>query len=235
MAAPLIANIETVRITRVDGCGRPVCGPGNAWVTDCHASVQMEPNVTEGTDIEFTAGNGRQCGFKRGCPTFNGFDVTYTFFQASPELIEIMTGQPVFYDHAGRPIGWSDESVPCRAGFALEAWATPLGEDVCPEDDEGEGVWLYFLLPWLSNGMLGGITLNNEGVNFALTGATRSGGRWGVGPYDVMAQDDAGTPGPLLVPIGPGQHRRTFLTTIEPPEPSTEALPVEGELCEVSP
>lgn len=235
MAAPLIANIETVRITRVDGCGRPVCGDGNAWVTDCHASVAMEPNVTEGEDIEFTAGNGRQCGFKRGCPTLNGFDVTYTFFQASPELIEIMTSQPVFYDYAGNPIGWSDESVACRAGFALEAWAEPIGEDVCPEDETGDGVWLYFVLPWLTNGLLGNVTLANEGVNFELTAATRAGGRWREGPYDVMAQDASGAPGPMLTPIGSRQHRRSFLTTIEPPEPSTEALPVEGEMCEVSP
>ena len=235
MAAPLITNIDRVRITRVDRCGRPVCGDGNAWVTYCHASVAMEPNVTEGTDIEFTAGNGQSCGFKRGCPTLNGFDVTYTFFQAAPELIEMMTGQPVFYDHAGEPIGWSDESVACRAGFALEAWAEPVGEDVCPEDDAGDGIWLYFLLPWVTNGLLGGVTLGNEGVNFELTGATRAGGRWGEGPYDVMAQDASGTPGPMLTPIGQRQHRRSFLTTIEPPEPATEALPVEGEMCEVSP
>lgn len=234
MPAPLISNAATVRITRVDACGRPVCGPDNAWVTDCFASVGMEANVEEGEDISFTAANGRQCGYKRGCPTLNGYDLTFAFFQASPELIEIMTGSPVFFDYDGNPIGFDSCSIACRSGFALEVWTDVLGEDVCPEDDTGDGAWVYFLLPWVSNGMLGNIELANEAVNLELTGATRSGGRWGVGPYDVMAQDAAGTPGPMLTPLGPTCHRRMFVTNVAPPEPSTEYVPVEGELCEMS-
>ena len=30
MSGPLISNAATVRITRVDACGRPVCGPKTA-------------------------------------------------------------------------------------------------------------------------------------------------------------------------------------------------------------
>ncbi|MFF2964226.1 hypothetical protein ACFVT1_36285 [Streptomyces sp. NPDC057963] len=234
MSAPLIANASTFRVTRVDGCGRPVCGPDNAYVTDCFASLAMNANIEDGEDITFKAANGRQCGYKKGCPTLNGYDIELVFYQASPELIELMTGSPVFYDYAGRPIGWDDCSIACRAGFAMELWADILGEDVCPEEDTGEGAWQYFLMPWVSNGIIGDLELANEAVNFTLTGSTRSGGRWGVGPYDVMAQDAAGTPGPMLTPLGPTCHRRPFITTIAPPEPSTGYLPVEGELCEVS-
>ncbi|MEV5677068.1 hypothetical protein [Streptomyces sp. NPDC052179] len=231
MTAPLIANADTFRVTRVNGCGRPVCGEDNAYVTDCFASLAMNANIEEGEDTSFKGANGRQCGFKKGCPTLNGYDIELVFYQASPELIEIMTGSPVFYDHAGRPIGWDDCSIACRAGFALELWADILGEDVCPEEETAEGAWQYFLMPWVTNGIIGDLELGSEGVNFTLTGSTRAGGRWGVGPYDVMAQDAAGTPGPMLTPLGPTCHRRPFITTIAPPEPSTEYLPVEGDLC----
>jgi hypothetical protein len=231
---PMIANAATVRITRVDNCGRPVCGPDNAFVTDCFASVAMAANVTEGTNVQFTAANGRICGFRPGCPSFLGYNVTYNFFGASPEMIEIMTGSPVVLGYDGLPIGFDSCSIPCRAGFALELWSEVLGEDVCPEEATGDGAWVYFVLPWVSNGQIGDLEIGSEGVTFSLTGATRDGGRWGVGPYDVVAQDAAGTAGPLLTPLGSSCHRRMIVTSVAPPEPSTEYLPVEGELCEVS-
>jgi hypothetical protein len=234
MSGPLISNASTVRITRVDGCGRPVCGPENAYVTDCFASVEMQANVDDGQDVKFTAANGRTCGFKKGCPTFNGFDLTYTFFQASPEMIEIMTGSPVFYDFAGKPIGFDSCSIPCRSGFALEVWADVLGEDVCPEEAVGEGAWIYALVPWVTNGQIGDLTLADSAVNLQLTGASKNGGKWGVGPYDVMATDAAGTAGPMLTPLGADCHRRIFVTNIAPPEPSTDYLPVTGALCDAS-
>lgn len=234
MSGPLIANANTFRVTRIDACGRPVCGEDNAYVTDCFASLSMNANIEEGEDISFKAANGRQCGFKKGCPTLNGYDVELVFFQASPELIEIMTGSPVFYDYDGKPIGFDSCSISCRAGFAMELWADVLGEDVCPEEDTGDGAWQYFLMPWVSNGIITDLGLAGEAVNFTLTGSTRAGGRWGVGPYDVMTVDAAGTPGPMLTPVGQNCHRRSFTTTLEPPLPSVEYLPVEGELCEVS-
>jgi hypothetical protein len=221
VSCPLIANLDRIRVTRVDGCGRPVCGPGNAFTTDCLASVSFQANVQEGTDVQFRAANGRVCGFKRGCPSFQGYNVTATIFAASPELIEIMTGSPVYFGHDGTPIGFDSCSIPCNSGFSLEAWAEVLGEDVC-EDEAGEGAWVYMLLPWVTNGQLGDLELGSEGVNLTLTGATRAGGGWGVGPYDVQAQDAAGTPGPMLQPLGSTCHRRTFVTSVAPPEPECE-------------
>lgn len=231
---PMIANAATVRVTRVDGCGRPVCGPDNAFVTDCFASLNQEANINEGEAVEFRAANGRLCGYKPACPTLLGYNITWNFFGASPELIEIMTGSPIYFGFDGRPIGFDTCNIPCRAGFALEMWTEVVGEDVCPEEATGEGAWVYWLWPWVTNGMLGDLEMGAEAVTLSLTGATRTGGRWGVGPYDVVEQDAAGTPGPMLTPLGPDCHRRVFVTTVAPPEPSVDYQPVEGELCEVS-
>lgn len=231
MSCPLIANASVIRVTRVDACGRPVCGDDNGFVFDCFASLDMARNVEDGADIEYKAANGRICGFKRGCPSFRGFDITLNFYAVSPELIEIMTGSPVVYDFAGNPIGYDDCSIQCNSGFAIELWAEVLGEDVCPEEATGDGAWIYFLLPWVSNGQLGDLSVGSEQATLTLTGATRAGGRWGLGPYDVQAQDASGTPGPMLTPLDANCHRRTFITTIAPPEQSCEYRPVAGDLC----
>jgi hypothetical protein len=214
MGCPKLAEGDVVRVTRVDECGAPVEGSDNAFVDECWASVAMAPNVEAGTDISFKAMNGRQCGFKRGCPTFNGFDLTGGFFSASPELIDILTGNSVYNDFNGDPIGWDDCQVACNTGFALEIWQNVIGEE-CAEDTTGQ--WFYWLLPWVTNGVLGDVTVNAEGVTFSLTGNTRAGGGWSLGPWDVQAADAENTPGPLLEVIGSECHRRGFVSTIEPP------------------
>lgn len=229
---PLIANADVIRVTRVDSCGRPVCGDDNAYVFDCFATLAMNANTEDGEDIEYKAANGRVCGFKRGCPTFRGYDIELNFFEVSPEFVELTTGQPVVYGYDGKPIGWDDCSIKCNSGFAIELWAEVLGEDVCEADGTGEGEWLYWLLPWVASGRLGDIELGSEQVSLVLSGSTRAGGGWGVGPYDVMPIDAAGTPGPLLTPLGPNCHRRVIRTTTPPPEPTAQYEPV---LCPTPP
>lgn len=215
MACPKLAEGDVVRITRVDQCGRPVEGEDNAVLSDCFASVQMTPNINTGTDIEMLNMRGQTCGFKRACPDFRGFDITGTFWEASPELIEILTGNPVYFDYDGNPVGWDDEQVQCAGGFALEIWQNLIGEECA--DEEAEGQWFYWVLPWVTGGVLGDTTINAEGLSFTLTGSTRSQSAWQLGPWDVQAQDSSQTPGPLLTPIGPNGHRRAFLTTTAPP------------------
>ncbi|MCX5326281.1 hypothetical protein [Streptomyces sp. NBC_00120] len=226
MPCPLIANADVIRVTRVDACGRPVAGEDNGYVFDCFATLAMNPNVEDGEDVVYTAANGRQCGFKRGCPQFNGYDTELNFFSVSPEFIEITTGNPVVFDHAGKPIGYDDCSLKCNSGFAIEMWAEVLGEDLCDAEGGGDGAWIYFLMPWVTNGMLGDMEIGAEAVSLVLNGATRAGGGWGTGPYDVMATNVAGTPGRLLTPLGPTCHRRTMITTVAPPEPVCDYTPV---------
>lgn len=224
MPCPKLAEGDVVRITRVDDCGAPVEGASNAFVDDCWASVLMAPNVETGTDIDFRNMSGVSCGFKRGCPSFRGFDLTGEFFSASPEMIEILTGNPVYDDFAGDPIGWDDCSVACNTGFGLEIWQNVVGEE-CPAGDV-DGQWFYWLLPWVTNGVLGDVTVNNEGVTFSFTGNTRASGRWYFGPWDVQAQDAGGTAGPLLTSIGSTCHRRGFLTTVAPPTAACDYVTV---------
>jgi hypothetical protein len=223
MSCPLIANADVIRITRVDQCGNPVCGDDNSFVAECFSSIAMNNNVDDGDDIEYKAANGKVCGYRKACPTFRGYDMELNIFSVSPEILELLTGQPVVLGFDGTPIGIDTCGVACKSGFALELWAEVLGEE-CAEGAQGQ--WLYFLLPWISNGLLGDLEVGSEAVTLQITGATRAGGSWGVGPYDVMPIDAAGTPGPMLTPLGSDCHRRIFLTTTPPPTPSCEYQPV---------
>ncbi|WP_308362899.1 hypothetical protein [Streptomyces sp. ISL-86] len=228
---PLIANADVIRITRVDGCGRPVCGLDNGFVFDCFATLAMNTNSDDGDDIEYKAANGRVCGYRRGCPIFRGFDIELNFFEVNPQIIEIMTGNPVVFGWDTKPIGYDDCGVQCSSGFAIELWAEVLGDDVCDAEGPGGSSWLYFLMPWVTNGLLGDLEVGAEAASLTLTGATRAGGGWGVGPYNVMAKNLAGVAGPLLTPLGPACHRRTIVTSIAPPLPSATYTPVTGGVC----
>ncbi|KPI33265.1 hypothetical protein OV450_1353 [Actinobacteria bacterium OV450] len=226
MSCPLIANAETIRVTRVDSCGRVVCGADNSYVLDCFATLAMNVNTEDGTDVEYKAANGKVCGFKRGCPSFRGYDVELTFYGVSPEFIELTTGQSPYAGFDGALIGYDDCSIQCDSGFAIELWAQVLGEEVCPNTPTTDGAWIYFLLPWVTNGQLGDLEIGSEAVNLVLSGSTRANSRWGIGPYNVQAADVAQTPGPMLTPLGENCHRRSFITTIAPPVVTCDYQPV---------
>jgi hypothetical protein len=188
----------------------------------------MSPEIEDGTDILYKAANGRLCAFRKGCPALKYYNVEVNWQFISPELTEIMTGQPVVFGFDGKPIGYDDCSVKCDTGFALELWAENI-ED-CDPAATNQGSWTYFLMPWITNGVLGDAEIGSEGFSPTLTGVTRAGGGWGVGPYNVQEQDIAGTPGTLLTPLGATCHRRTFNTEVPPPAVTCDyqAVPLIG-------
>ena len=216
MSCDLIANLDVVRATRVNNCGAPVTGE-NAFVSECVASVAMNPNLDTPDDVIYRAANGSLCGVKRGCPTLLGYDIELNFFQVSPQLVDVLTGSPIVVDNTGEPVGWDDCSVNCTTGFALEFWSELVGQ-ACTTT--GATKYLYTLIPWVTNAYITDLSIGSEQVTFQLLGSTRAGGQWDTGPYDVVLNGAApGTPGPLLTPLGATCHRRMQITTVAPPVP----------------
>lgn len=223
---PLIANGTTVRVTPVDNCGRPVCKPG-AFVTDCWVSIEMEAEIDEGEDIEFKSANGKICGVKPACPTLKYYNITANFWEASPELYAIMTAAPTVENAEGETVGFDSCSVECKRGFALEIWAEVLNAgDECAEDyEESEGAWMYILIPWVTQGVLGNLEIGSEAVQFELTAKSRaSSGKtskgkaqgWAEGPWPIMTGAD-GQPGPMPKELGKNCHRRIMIVDVPPP------------------
>lgn len=216
MSCDLIANLDVVRVTKVDQCGAPIAGE-NAFVTECVASLAMNVNIDTPDDVIYRAANGTLCGVKRGCPTLLGYDIEFNFFQVSPQLVDVLTGQPVVLDNLAEPVGWDNCSIPCNSGVAFEFWTELLGQN-CTET--GAQKYLYGLLPWTTNMYLSDLEVGSEQVTFQAVGSTRAGGQWGLGPYNVVLNGAApGTPGKLLTPLGDTCHRRMQITTVAPPVP----------------
>lgn len=203
-----------VRVTRLDNCGAPVTG-ANAFVSECVASIAMNPNLDEQDDVIYRAANGSLCGVKRGCPSLLGYDIELNFYQVSPELTDVLTNQPIVLDGNGDPVGNDSCNINCQGGFALEFW-TELIDQNCTAT--GVQKYLYTLIPWVTNAYITDLEIGSEQVTFQLLGSSRAGGRWGVGPYNVVLSAlDA--PSPMLTPLGATCHRRMQTTLVPPPVP----------------
>jgi hypothetical protein len=201
-----------------------VCGTDASFVTSCLSQISLTSNSEDGTEISYTNGKGERCAFLQRCPTFSNLTVETEVLFASPEMLDIMTNSPVRHDYAGNVIGWETGNISC-VPFALEAWVQLLGAECSATAD---GQWLYILIPWLTGATLGDLEIGAEAVNLTISGSTRAASNgWGVGPYnDVQAQDAANTPGPLLAPLEANSHRLIQVTTVAPPTPSCEYVPV---------
>lgn len=217
MSCNFVDALTTVRITQVDACGAPVTGQ-NAFVSDCWASISMSTVVDEQDDRIYRAPDGSICAIKRGCVSLLGYDFEANLQQISPEMLEIMTGNPVVMDNLAAVAGIDDCAINCNTGFALEFWSTLLGQ---PCTTTGAQTYLYVLLPWITNARLGDLEFTDGTLDVTVSGSTRAGGNWGTGPYDVVLNGAApGTPGPMLTPLGATCHRRMQLTTVAPPAAS---------------
>lgn len=211
-----------LRATRLDGCGAVSLGPDSQLTTKGFISVALTANTEEGETITVTNAAGEICILDEPAPKFTGYGIEVQFCGVDPQLISLMTGQPVVVDGSDVVVGFQINSdvTADDSGFALELWSSvPVG--TC--DESGDVSYGYFLVPFVKGGTLGDFTVENGAVNFTLSGASsKDGNEWGVGPYDVVA-DDTGVASPLLVALPDTNHLHMQLTTIAPPDASDGA------------
>jgi hypothetical protein len=223
MTCDFIDALDTMRVTKVDQCGNPIPGP-NAFVTSCVASLAMNVVLDEQDDKIYRAANGNLCAVKRGCPSLLGYDIELHIQQFSPELLDILTRQPLVLSNTGAPAGVDSCNIPCNEGFALEFWATLMGQNCTTT---GVQRYLYVLLPWITNAYLNDLEFGADVLDMQLNGSTRAGGQWDVGPYNVTLNGaPPGTAGPMLTPLGPTCHRRMQIVEVPPPAVSCDYVTV---------
>jgi hypothetical protein len=207
------------RVTKLDNCGNPVEGPCSQVVTDGFVTISFSPEIADGEDIEVRKANGELCVSDSGCSELRWINVEAEFCQVDPDLFAMITGYPTVLDWQGDAVGNRvTGKIDCDAGFALELWSDVPGN---PCTDGGQRQYGYFLLPWVSSGIIGDFEITNDATTFTLTARTKVGGNWARGPYNVDPTDAATPPtaGPLLTPIGPDEHMDMHLSTVPPPEP----------------
>lgn len=209
---------RAMRVTRLDGCGRPVYGDESVGVSEGFVTVSFTANTDEGEEISVTNAAGKTCVREVPVPKLLGYGIEIEFCQVDPALFAILTGQEEEYDDEGYAVGFRVDSDISSAdsGFAIELWTGVPGV-ACTDDSATDAVpGGYLLLPYLQGGILGDFTVENGAISFTVTGAaTKTGSGWGVGPYNVIRT--AGAAAPLDKPITSSQHMVVRYTDIAPP------------------
>lgn len=215
-------KVPRVRATKVDvNCGVPVTGCSTV-VTDGIISIEMTKEYEDREEFFVKNGDGTFCVRETNPPILKWINLVLTFCNVDPELVNIMTSEPLVLDDAPSPraTGYStQEGSAALASFALEGW-TRLANVTNGPACTGGVEYGYTLFPWIVEGTVGDLTYENGAANFVVNARTRGGSNWGLGPYMVDLSDATATLDqqiPLLTPITSIQHSRMFLTRLAPP------------------
>lgn len=228
---------EVVRITKVDACGRPVYGECAAVVSRCIASISDSPETEEAETIERPGFDGRNClAGASTCPSVLYHTLQINWSEISLDGFAFLNPSArITRDESGEAVGrFESNTIDCSAGYAIEVWASAGGtSDACTGEDGGEGQWYYRVYPWVSGATPGEITMGGtEDVAFVFSGRTKSGARWGRGPYQITL--DNGVPSGLPEAFDPDLDEPYWegIVTLPPPEPEPDCIDVERPIPE---
>ncbi len=213
-------KVPRVRITKLNSCGQVVTGSCSQVVTDGIISIAMTKNYEDREEFFIKNGDGTFCVRETTAPILKWIDLVLTFCNVDPDIVNLVAAEPLYTsdDAAATKIGWSTtEGSAANVNFGFEGWTRLSGTGALCTGGQEFG---YVLFPWVVEGTIGDMTLENGVANFVVNARTHGNSLWGVGPYNVDLSDAAGTlnnPIPMLTPITSTQHHRMFLTRLAPP------------------
>jgi hypothetical protein len=225
-----VFRVPAVRATQLDSCGIAQTGACEQVVSSGLISVAQAPEYEARQDYFTLNADAQPCITDTAPPILKWINVTIVFCQVDPQLLSMLSGEPLVLDDATTPnvVGW-DTAVGSvnSVNFALETWTRIGGSNACNGANVNYG---YFLLPWVTEGTIGDVTLQNGAANFTVTGRTNANSPWGTGPYNVLINQtgtNANFPGKMLTAIGANTHRRIQLVNLAPPtaQCGCQALP----------
>lgn len=212
------AQGRRLRVTKLDNCGNIQSDdPCARVVSKGFVQVGVASNTITGTSIQPLNAAGELCYRLQAPDIFTGHNLTLEFCEVDPSLFGLTTLSNSVLDWNDDIVGFETVEGSHPAGYALEVWMGVPGVE-CPEETDFPVDSLgYVLFPFIIPGALGDFTIANDAINFTVAGYTRSNPNWGVGPYDVVAQDALNTPGPLIDPITAGVHAHLQWTSVPAP------------------
>lgn len=221
-------NVEVLRFTQVDNCGRPIYGPCSQLVIDCFETISFNADIEDGEEIAPVNANGRQCFFVPANKIDRGFEVAATFTKKYPNLFTSLNPNWLqVLDELGNITGYQHiPEVSLRGGVAIEGWELVAGTDACAPG--GTGAWNYFLAPYVTNWSRGDLELGNQVHSEEWTGHTLEGNTWGVGNNNVRRDAITGTSEKLMVAIDPRTAYYDEVVTLAPPTASCECIPLSN-------
>ncbi len=211
-------RLPAVRLTLLDSCGTVSTNACSSISSNGIVTVEQTATIEDRVEAFEKNGDGTFCVQDEVSPILKYIDLTLTFCNMDPELVNFSTGQSVIL---------SDEDTPSAIGnivkqgdaalvnFGFEGWTRLANQANCTAGAK----YGYALWPWLIDGMMSDITYGAGTANFVVTCRTKMGGAWGVGPYSVVASQATATlgdPMPLLTAVGSTEHKRFFITSMAP-------------------
>lgn len=215
-----LLRFAAARVTKLTSCGAVVSSAcSTAATVGGIITVSMTREVVERQDYTTLDGDGNICIGDTKAEVLKWIPVEITFCRVDPEMLNIMTAEPLVLNDAAAPlaVGWrTQQGSAANAFFAFEGWVRVSGAD-CPE---GQPQYGYFLLPFMKEAVIGDVAFENAAVTFTVSGIAVIGSQWGTGPYNIrlaLSGPDLGEPQPLLTAIGALDFRHLQLTTMPPP------------------
>lgn len=207
---------KRIRVTALDSCGgvpEPAAEDSMA-VTDGFITLNLSAETEDGAEIITRKASGALCVNEKAADSFKRFTLEMEFCGVDPGLLSVVTNAEIYENYEQVAAGIVIPEGTIEGKFALELWTGLSGQACEPGTEEASG---YMLLPFVQSGILGDMTVDGENaVTFSLTGAyTKGGNQWGVGPYDVMAEE--GVAAPLPTALDPLDHLLLVETGIAPP------------------
>ena len=217
-----IVRGKRIRVTRLNPCGEPpIYGEECSYiVSKGFVTVTMSPQNEEGTELLLLNADGELCVNDQAQHNFKRWNLSVELCDIDPELVAMITRVNLETDAEGTVVGFRSVEGRIDEEFAFELWSG-IGEQDCQNGEE----YGYLLFPYVSGGTFSDLTIENGVATLTIENAfSKTGGLWGVGPYDVVP-DAQGDPSPLSVAIQPGEHHVQRLTTIAPPAPTVGCQP----------
>lgn len=234
-----LLRFAAARVTKLTSCGAVVQSSCSTVASvGGIITVAMTREVVERQDYTTLDGDGNICIGDTKPEILKWIPVEITFCRVDPEMLNIMSAEPLVLNDAASPtaVGWrTQQGSASNSFFAFEGWVRVAGSDNCDETGAKYG---YFLLPFVKEAVIGDITFENAAATFTVSGIAVIGSQWGTGPYEVrvaLSGPDINEPQPLLTAIGPLDFRHLQLTTLPPPLGSCGCTVLPAPLTVVDP
>lgn len=172
-----------MRVTKVDCDGSVIAGATNSYVSDKLVSIGVSPNIETGNS--FSLRNGCGCSISRfkANDVFNWFEFTFAGGALEPGMMALMLGADTIEDGAdvvglAFPQPANVDCGDCEPAVGLEFWT----KHIVGSGQDGLHPWIHWVFPktvW----QLGDNSAEEDFLQTALTGFSRTNTQWGDGPY----------------------------------------------------
>ena len=202
-----------VRVTLLDAAGNVVAG-SNSYVTDKQISIGITPNIETGNTFSLRNGCGCSNARFKANDIFNWWEFAFADGALEPEMMALMLGATTITD-TGNKVGMHfvdtlacDEDEPA---VGLEFWT----KHIVGSGQDATYPWVHWVFPktvW----QLGDNTAQEDFLQTAMNGFSRSNALWGQGPYGDGPPD-----GSDVAPSG-----SFWKTDVDPPSGACATGPV---------